>query len=103
MLLWWLLIRKGQKSQLALLCWSPLLLHMVEGQSTLPVILVLWAASRADRRGWLWGLAMAWALTKPQVAIVPLVWQLWQDLAAPPRRRLMGRKVLGPLVVAPTA
>jgi len=100
MLLWWLLIRKDHKSQLVLLCWSPLLLHLVEGQSTLPVILVLWAAARAERRGWLWGLAIAWALTKPQVAIVPLIWQLWQDRASPLRWRLWGGIMLGTLLLA---
>jgi hypothetical protein len=100
MLLWWLLIRKEYKSQLVLLCWSPLLLHLVEGQSTLPVILVLWAASRAERRSWLWGLAIAWALTKPQVAIVPVLWQLWQDRASPLRGRLWGGIVLGTLLLA---
>ena len=96
--LWWLLIRKTYRSQLLLLCWSPLIL--VEGQSSLMVILVLWAASRAERRGWLWGLALAWALTKPQVAIVPLLWQLWQDRASPLRGRLWGGIVLGTLLLA---
>ena len=98
--LWWLLIRKTYRSQLLLLCWSPLILHLVEGQSSLMVILVLWAASRAERRGWLWGLALAWALTKPQVAIVPLLWQLWQDRASPLRGRLWGGIVLGTLLLA---
>src|SRR5215213_6613247 len=100
MLLWWLLIRKGQKSQLVLLCWSPLLLHLVEGQSTLMVILVLWSAARAERRGWLCGLALVWALTKPQVAIVPVLWQLWHDRAAPQRGRLWGGILLGTLLLA---
>jgi hypothetical protein len=100
LLFWWLLIRKSDRSQLLLLCWSPLILHLIEGQSTLPVILVLWAASRAERRGWLWGLAIAWALTKPQVAIVPLLWLLWQDRAAPLRWWLWGGIVLGTLLLA---
>jgi hypothetical protein len=85
---------------LVLLCWSPLILHLVEGQSTLPVILVLWAAARAERRSWLWGLTLAWALTKPQVAIVPLIWQLWQDRESPVRWRLWGGIVLGTLLLA---
>jgi len=98
--LWWLLIRDGRKSQLVLLCWSPLILHLLEGQSTLPVILVLWAATGAERRSWLWGLAIAWALTKPQVAIIPVLWLLWQDRASPLRGRLWGGIVLGTLLLA---
>src|SRR6185295_18048563 len=87
-------------SQLLLLIWSPMILHLVEGQSSLAVVLVMWAATRAERRGWLWGLAMAWALTKPQVAIVPLLWLLWQDRASPLRWRLWGGIVLGTLLLA---
>jgi hypothetical protein len=98
--LWWWLIRKDNRTQLLLLCWSPMVLHLVEGQSTLPVVLVLWAAARAEQRGWLWGLALAWAMTKPQVAIVPLLWLLWQDRAAPGRWRLWGGIVLGTALLA---
>src|SRR3954454_5397722 len=100
LLLWWRLIRKQHKAQLVLLCWPPLILHLVEGQSTLMVILVLWPASRAEKRGWLWGLAIAWALTKPQVAIVPVLWQLWQDRESPLRWRLWGGIVFGTLLLA---
>jgi hypothetical protein len=100
LLFWWLLIRKSHRSQLLLLCWAPLILHLVEGQSTLPVVLVLWAAARAERRGWLWGMALAWALTKPQVAIIPLAWLLWQDRASPMRARLWGGIALGTLLLA---
>ncbi len=100
LLLWWLLIRKECRAQLLLLCWSPLILHLVEGQSSLMVVLVLWAATRAERRGWLWGLALAWALTKPQVAIVPLLWLLWQDRASALRWRLLGGLVLGTALLA---
>jgi hypothetical protein len=99
LLLWWWLMR-GDRSQLPLLCWTPFILHMVEGQSTLAAVLVLWAASRAERRGWLWGLALAWAMTKPQVAIVPLLWLLWQDRAAPSRWRLWGGIVGGTALLA---
>jgi hypothetical protein len=98
--LWWWLIRKDNRTQLLLLCWSPMILHLVEGQSTLPVVLVLWAAARAERRGWLWGMALAWAITKPQVAIVPLIWLLWQDRSAPERWRLWGGVVLGTVLLA---
>src|SRR5262245_40714919 len=100
LLLWWLLIRKTERSQLLLLCWSPLVLHLVEGQSSFMVVLGLWAAARAPRRGWLWGLALAWALTKPQVAIVPLLWLLWQDRASPLRWRLWGGLALGTALLA---
>jgi Glycosyltransferase family 87 len=100
LLLWWLLIRNGRRSQLLLLCWSPMILHLVEGQSSLAVVLVMWAATRAERRGWLWGLAIAWSLTKPQVAIVPLLWLLWQDRASPLRWRLWGGIALGTALLA---
>src|SRR5581483_2783141 len=36
--LWWLLIRKEHRSQLLLLCWAPMILHLVEGQSTFMAI-----------------------------------------------------------------
>jgi hypothetical protein len=100
LVLWWLLIRKDNRSQLLLLIWSPMILHLVEGQSTLAVVLVLWAAARAERRGWLWGLALAWAMTKPQVAIVPLLWLLWRERAAPERWRFWGGIVLGTMLLA---
>ena len=97
---WWLLIRKHYRSQLMLLCWSPLVLHLVEGQSSLAMVLVLWAAARASRRGWLWGIALAWTLTKPQVALIPLLWLLWQDRRAPQRWQLWGGIVGGTVLLA---
>lgn len=98
--LWWWIIRREQKAQLLLLLWSPVALHLVEGQSSLPVVLALWAAARAERRGLLWGLALAWCMTKPQVAVVPLLWLLWHDRAAPWRWRLLGGLLLGTLLLA---
>lgn len=98
--LWWLLIRDGRRSQLLLLCWLPMILHLVEGQSTFMAILVVWAAARAPQRGWLWGLALAWAMTKPQAALVPLIWLLWGDRASPLRGRLWGGLALGTLLLA---
>lgn len=97
---WWMIIRKRCPNQLLLLCWSPMILHLVEGQSSLAVVLVLWAAYNASRRGWLWGLALAWALTKPQVALLPLAWLLWLDRGAPTRGRLWGGIALGTLLLA---
>lgn len=97
---WWWLIKDERPEQILLLCWSPVILHLVQGQSTLPVVLVIWAALRAERRGLLWGLALAWALSKPQVAIVPLAWLLWQDRASPTRLRLWGGIALGGLILA---
>lgn len=97
---WWLLIRKRYRAQLLLLCWSPMVLHLVEGQSSLAVALVVWAAMQAERRGWLWGLALAWALTKPQVAIVPLLWLLWRDRASPLRWQLWGGLLIGTALLA---
>lgn len=98
--LWWVLIGKTQRSQLLLVLWSPLLLHLFEGQSTFMAILVLWAAARAPRRGWLWGLALAWAMTKPQAALLPLLWLLWHDRQSPQRWHLLGGIALGTLLLA---
>lgn len=97
---WWLLVRRVNPGQMLLLLWAPITLNLVEGQSTLAVVLVLWAAFRAERRGLLWGLALAWALTKPQVAIVPLIWLLWQDRSSPLRLRLWSGVAAGTLLLA---
>jgi hypothetical protein len=97
---WWLLIRKSCRSQLLLLCWSPFILNLVEGQMTLAVVLALWAAYRAPRHGFLIGLALAWALSKPQVALIPLVWLLWQDRNSPVRWRLWGGIAFGTVLLA---
>lgn len=97
---WWWLIKDERPEQILLLCWAPVVLHVVQGQSSLPVVLVLWAASRARARGLLWGMALAWSLSKPQVAIVPLLWLLWQDRASPQRWRLWGGIALGGLLLA---
>ncbi|MRR06870.1 MAG: DUF2029 domain-containing protein [Deltaproteobacteria bacterium] len=82
---WWLLIRRHFRSQLMLLSWSPLFFHLLIGQTTLSIVLVLWAATESTRRGFWWGVAVAWAMTKPQAALLPLVWLLWQDRAVPHR------------------
>lgn len=100
LLVWWLLIRNRCPGQLILLLWSPIVLHLVQGQSTLAVILVLWAAFLAPRRNWLWGLALAWAMTKPQVALLPLLWLLWQDRTSPLRWQLWSGIVFGTLALA---
>jgi hypothetical protein len=97
---WWWLIKDERPEQILLLCWSPVILHLVQGQSSLPVILVLWAALKAQRRGLLWGLALAWALSKPQVALAPLIWLLWQDRASPERLRLWAGILIGGLLLA---
>lgn len=101
---WWLLSRDDGYRHLTLLCWAPLLSHLIGGQNNLAIVLVLWAAtraaSRASSRAWWWGLALAWTLTKPQVALVPLLWLLWQDRASPWRWRLWGGIALGTLGLA---
>lgn len=97
---WWLLIRKDNPLQALLLFWSPMILHLVEGQSSLATVLVVWAASRANRRGALWGLVLAWAMTKPQVAIIPVIWLLWQDRKAASRWYLWGGLLGGTLLLA---
>lgn len=97
---WWLLIKDERPSQIILLSWSPVVLHLVQGQSSLPVVLLLWAALRSKARGLLWGLALAWALTKPQVAILPLLWLLWLDRGSALRWRLWAGIALGTLLLA---
>jgi hypothetical protein len=100
LVLWWLLIRKERRSQLLLLCWAPMILHLVEGQSTFMAVLVLWAAARAPRRGWLWGIALAWSMTKPQAAIVPLIWLLWRDRQSLDRWRMWAGLAAGTVLLA---
>lgn len=100
LLLWWLLTRKDLRSQWVLIFWSPMILHFYEGQSTLAIALVVWAAARAERRGLLWGLALAWALTKPQVALFPLGFVLFRDRRAPLRFRLWAGIALGTALLA---
>jgi hypothetical protein len=76
---WWLLIRRQSRTQLILICWLPMVFHLLVGQSTLAIVLVLWAATLASHRGFWWGMAIALALTKPQVALLPVLWLLWND------------------------
>lgn len=76
---WWFLIRNHFRSQLILLCWLPLVFHLLLGQTTLAIVLVLWAATMATKRGFWWGMAVAFALTKPQAALLPVLWLLWHD------------------------
>jgi hypothetical protein len=97
---WWLLIRRNFCWQLVLLLWSPLLIHLFLGQSTFAIVLVLWAATLAKRRGFLWGIALAWTLTKPQVALIPIVWLLFQDYASSSRYRLWAGIITGTMVLA---
>jgi hypothetical protein len=98
---WWLLIRRERAySQLALLCWSPVILHLVLGQCSLPMVLLVWGAYSARRRGWLWGLALALAMTKPQVAILPVLWLLWLERRSPTRVQLWAGLVLGTVLLA---
>lgn len=79
LVLFWWLVRKDLRSQWVLLVWAPMILHLYEGQSTLAVTLVVWACARAEQRGILWGLALAWALTKPQVALLPVIFVLYRE------------------------
>ena len=97
---WWLIARRHGRSQLALLVWTPLMLNVYLGQNTLAVVLIVWAATRAKQRGWWWGLALALAMTKPQVALVPGLWLLWHDRHAQGRWRLWSGIVVGTLVLA---
>jgi len=97
---WWLVARRDYRSQGALLVWTPFMLNMYLGQNTLAVVLVVWAATRAKQRSWWWGWALALAMTKPQVALVPLLWLLWRDRQAQGRWRLWAGIIVGTLVLA---
>lgn len=97
---WWLLIRNRYRSQLVLLCWSPLVFHLLLGQTTLAVVLVLWAATEAHRRGFWWGVALAWAMTKPQAALLPVLWILWKDRSLPHRHLLWSGMAVGSIALA---
>lgn len=97
---WWWLAKDECPEQFLLLCWSPVILHLVQGQSSFAVVLVLWGAYKAHSKGLLWGLALAWSLSKPQVALVPLVWLLWQERKSQSRFRLWSGLAAGGLLVA---
>jgi hypothetical protein len=97
---WWLIIRRQDKLQIALISWAPLLVHIVLGQNTLAIVLVLWAATLSNNRRFLWGIALAWTLTKPQVAILPILWLLWQDRNSIYKYRLWLGIVLGTAFLA---
>jgi hypothetical protein len=97
---WWLIIRRKEPMQMVLLFWSPLVFHLFVGQSTLAVVLVLWAATQAKKRGFWWGMALAWTLTKPQVALLPIAWLLWSDRRGDDRIQLWVGIVTGSVALA---
>lgn len=97
---WWWIAGRDYQSHLALLVWTPFMLHAYLGQSTLAVVLVMWAATRAKQRGWWWGVAVAWAMTKPQAAMIPLLWLLWQDRHAAGRWRFGAGIIIGIVLLA---
>lgn len=97
---WFLIIRRYLRSQVVLLCWSPLVMHLILGQNTLAVVLALWAATAAKRRGFMWGTVVAWALTKPQVALIPVIWLLWKDRREPHRCAFWSGIIAGTVALA---
>lgn len=98
--LWAGLAWKEARSQFLLLLWPPLIHHLLLGQVNLAIILVQWAAYRAKRLSWLWGIALAWTLFKPQVAILPLLWLLWRERNSALRWRLWAGLILGVILFA---
>jgi hypothetical protein len=52
------------------------------------------------RNNWLRGFLLAFALTKPQTALLPLAWLLWNERSAPQRFSLWGGLALGLLLLA---
>jgi hypothetical protein len=97
---WWLLIRDYCRPQLILLCWAPFFVHLLMGQVTFAFILALWAVYRMPKRGWVAGLLLAWAFTKPQTALIPALWLLWEERQSPIRGQLWGGLILGTLALA---
>ncbi len=97
---WRLLSRRSGKNQNSLLIWSPVLVHFVLGQSTLAIVLAVWAVYLAPRRSWGCGLLLAFALTKPQAALLPVAWLLWCERRSPQMPRLGAGLILGTLLLA---
>lgn len=97
---WWLLIRRSLRSQIMILFWSPLIFHLLLGQTTLMVVLVVWAATKARQRGFWWGVALAWAMTKPQAALLPVLWILWHERSHPHRHLLWSGVIAGSAALA---
>ncbi len=97
---WVMLIWRTRRTQLLLLIWTPLAIHFYLGQNTLMYTLVLWAVALMPRRGFLAGLAVAWALTKPQVVVVLVIWLLWRSWKEGTFWPFVGGIALGTLLLA---
>jgi len=107
---WWRLIRNTVPTQLLLICWAPLPINCISGQTTLAVVLLLWAAYRAGEKGWKtkkgtstafwWGMALSITSMKPQVALFPVLYLLWQYRQAAQRWQLAGGIVAGLVAAA---
>lgn len=97
---WWLLIRRQSRSKLVLLIWSPLLFNLLLGQTTMAIVLILWAATIARCRGFWWGTAVALAMTKPQTALLPTLWLLWHDRRLPQRHLFWLGILTGTVILA---
>lgn len=95
-----LLLREGGKRRLATLLWGPIWIHILLGQVTLGLTLALWIVMRQTRRSWVSGLLLAWAMTKPQAALLPVLWLLWQERQSPDRTRLWAGMLIGTLALA---
>lgn len=97
---WCLLVRRQLRANLTLLIWSPLLFNLLLGQTTMAIVLALWAATVAKRRGFWWGAVVALALTKPQTALLPTLWLLWQDRRLPHRHSFLLGILVGTVALA---
>jgi hypothetical protein len=107
--LWAHAMKRSGRAQWPLLAWSPVLVHLLLGQSTLPVILVLWAAhlsrdwERPGSSTWKalgWGVALAWCASKPQVALFPLAALLWESRRGAASKYLWAGLLLGTALLA---
>jgi hypothetical protein len=99
--LWVALMRRtGRMSQLVLLVWAPWVAHFVLGQTTLLFIGALWFVFLAEKRGWLCGFILAFTLSKPQTAFLPVIWLLWHTRHDDTRYKLWGGIVIGTILLA---
>jgi hypothetical protein len=107
---WWRLVRKTAPTQLLLICWAPLIINCISGQTTFAVVLILWGAYQASDRHWqtarganvafLWGAALSLTSMKPQVALLPVLYLLWLNRGSTKRWHLLGGLALGFAVTA---
>jgi hypothetical protein len=96
----WMMRRTGRATQAVLLAWSPLFIGLLMGQTTLIATLLLWFVYTARQRGWLCGFLLALVLTKPQTALLPVLWLLWNTRRDEKHISLWSGIVIGTILLA---